>query len=85
MQPQSVSQVLLSPLLGMYGPPQSCKRTIPLTGYGGRRGGFPHSEKTCRLNRSMQHWLKVHVQESTKLNSFKGVDVNGTLPCLGSD
>ena len=46
MQPQSVSQVLLSPLLEMYGPPQSCKRTIPLTGYGGRRGGFPHSEKT---------------------------------------
>jgi hypothetical protein len=37
------------------------------------------------LNASMQDWLKVHVQKSTKLNSIKGVNLNGPLPCLGSD
>ncbi len=29
--------------------------------------------------------LKVHVQKSMTLNSFKSVNANGTLPCLGSD
>jgi hypothetical protein len=43
------------------------------------------SEKRGGLNGSTQHLLKVHVQESTKLNSFKDVDANGILPCLGSD
>ena len=42
-------------------------------------------DKRGGLNGSTQHYLKVHVQESTKVNSFKGVDANGTLPCLGSD
>jgi len=44
------------------------------------------SDKRGGLNGSTQHSLKVHVQQSSmKLNSFKGVDANGTLPCLGSD
>ena len=47
--------------------------------------GLPNPDKSGGLNGSTQHLLKVHVQESTKLNSFKGVDANGTLPCLGSD
>jgi hypothetical protein len=34
---------------------------------------------------SMQRLLKLHAQEPTKLNSFRDADVNGTLPCLGSD
>ena len=37
------------------------------------------------LNGSTQHQLQVQMHESTKLNSFEGVDVNRTLPCLGSD
>ena len=47
--------------------------------------GGPDSDNPGGLNGSAQHWLGVHLQESTKLNSFEGVDVNGTLPCLGSD
>jgi hypothetical protein len=44
----------------------------------------PHSDSAGGINGSTQHSLNVHVEESTKLNSFKGVDVNGTLPRLGS-
>jgi hypothetical protein len=43
------------------------------------------SDKSGGLNGSTQHQLKVHVQESTKLNSHKDGDSNGTLLCLGSD
>ena len=42
-------------------------------------------DKRGGLNGSTQHQLKVHVRESTKLNWSRGVDVNGRLPCLGSD
>jgi hypothetical protein len=56
-----------------------------VTPYGPVIGGAPVSDKLGGLNGSTQHLLKVQVQESTKLNSFKGVDANGTLPCLGSD
>ena len=44
-----------------------------------------HSDKPGGLNGSTQHLLKVHVRESMKLNSFKGINANGTLPCLGPD
>jgi hypothetical protein len=37
------------------------------------------------LHGSAELLLKVHVQEPTKLSSLKGVDSNGTPPCLGSD
>jgi hypothetical protein len=43
------------------------------------------SGKAGDLNGSMQHLLKLHAQEPTKLNSFGDADENGTLPCLGSD
>jgi len=42
-------------------------------------------DKPDGLNGSTQHYLKVHVLQSMKLNSFKGIDANGTLLCLGSD
>jgi len=59
--------------------------TLSRTHTAANSSSFPHPDKSGGLNASTQHWLKVHVQESTKLNSFKGVDSNGTLPCLGSD
>jgi hypothetical protein len=45
----------------------------------------PVADNAAGLNGLTQHSLSVHVEESTKLNSLKGVDVNGTPPFLGSD
>ncbi len=66
-------------------PRESLTRIRLLSQSIGLIGSGPHSDKRGGLNGSMQHPLKVHVQQSTKLNSIKGVDGNGTLPCLGSD
>src|SRR6267143_2493963 len=65
--------------------PKSCDVGLSGCGIFHRVRFGPHSDKNGGLNGSTQHELKVHVQASTKLNSFKGVDSNKTLPCLGSD
>src|ERR1035441_3364779 len=38
-------------------------------------------EKSCRLNRSMQHWLAVYSPEFQSPRSFAGVDSGAELPC----
>jgi hypothetical protein len=48
-------------------------------------GCEPSLDKSGGLNGSMQHFLKVFLQESMRLISFAGVNSNEAKPCLSSD